>query len=48
VAEKVTADALELPADVQLPGVQVDVLPFEAEHPRAAEAEHEDEYVRLQ
>jgi hypothetical protein len=40
-----TADALELPPDVRLPGVQVDVLPFEAEHLPAVQAEHEDERV---
>lgn len=43
--QQVTADALELPVDVQFGGGSADVVPGEAEDLTTAQAEHEDQDV---
>ena len=46
LVDQLAADPLQLPADLDLPAVQVDARPGEAQHLAAAQAVDEDQHVR--
>jgi hypothetical protein len=44
--EELATDPLELPRDVEFPRVEVDRVPWDADHLSLAKTEHEDQDVR--